>query len=179
MLEIILGVVIFVALILIFVNIIYNKFQFAIIEMEEAENNIDVLLHKKLDLLRRASAIIKKELKMEEFLDEINEETNVETNLSLFELNVLLKKSYNTFFKVLDENEKLFKSETLANIICDINSNEIDLVAAIKFYNDRVIIFNKLVSSFPSCILAFFKRYKKKEFYNNEKKEIFDILNDK
>ena len=59
------------------------------------------------------------------------------------------------------------------------STNEIELTAAIKFYNDGVVVFNKLISSFPSNILAFFKRYKKKEFYNNEKREIFDILNNK
>lgn len=177
MLEIILGVVVIIALILIFVVVMHNKYQFAIIKMEEAENNIDVLLHKKLDLLNRAAPVVKKELKMDKFLDELEEKKDIDTNL--FELNTLLKNNSDNFFKILDENEKLFKSETLSTIINDINSNEIDLVAAIKFYNDGVVVFNKLISSFPSNIFAFFKRYKKKDFYNNEKKEIFDILNDK
>lgn len=177
MLEIILGSIVFVALILIFIVIVHNKFQFSIIRIEEAENNIDILLHKKLDLLCRTAPIVKKELKLEEFLDELDEKK--ENDLNLFELNTLLKKSYDSFFEVLDENEKLFKSETLSAIINDINENETDLVAAVKFYNDGVVIFNKLVSSFPSNIVAFFRRYKKKDFYNNEKKEIFDILNDK
>lgn len=177
MLEIILGIIVGVSLLLIFIIIIHNKFQFAIIEMEEAENNIDVLLHKKVDLLNRARPIIEKELKMRDFLEELG---NCEENdISLFELNTILKRSYDDFIKVLDENEKLFKSESLASIINDINSIEIDLTAAIKFYNDGVVVFNKLVSSFPSNILAFFKRYKRKAFYSNEKKEIFDILNDK
>ncbi len=177
MLELVLGVVVVIAFILIFIVIGHNKFQFAIIKMEEAENNIDVLLHKKLDLLNRSAPVVKKELKMEEFLEEL--ESKKEADISLFELNTLLKKNSDEFFKVLDENEKLFKSETLATIINDINSNEIDLTAAIKFYNDGVVVFNKLVSSFPTSILAFLKRYKKKDFYNNEKKEIYDILNDK
>ena len=106
-------------------------------------------------------------------------ENNKDNSISLFELNDLLKRSSDDFFKVLDDNEKLFKSETLATIINDISTNEIELTAAIKFYNDAVIIFNKLVSSFPSNILAFLKRYKKKDFYSNEKKEMFEILNNK
>lgn len=177
MVEIIIGVVVIIALILLFIVIVHNKFQFAIIEMEEAENNIDVLLHKKADLLNRSIPVVKKEIKIEEFLEDLIEKK--ETDMSLFELNALLKRSNDDFFKVLDENEKLFKSETLSVIIDDINSNEIDLVAAVKFYNNSVVAFNKLVSSFPSNILAFFKRYRKKDFYNNEKKEIYDILNDK
>ena len=53
MLEIILGVVVGLALITIFISILNNKFQFAIIKIEEAENNIDALLHTKKDLLER------------------------------------------------------------------------------------------------------------------------------
>lgn len=175
--EIIIGVVVVIAFLLILVILGHNKFQFSIIKLEEAENNIDALLHKKLDLLDRASPIIKKELKLDVFLEEL--EKNKDNNISLFELNDLLKKSSDDFFKVLDDNEKLFKSETLATIIDDISTNEIELTAAIKFYNDAVVIFNKLVSSFPSNILAFLKRYKKKDFYSNEKKEMFEILNNK
>ena len=177
MLEIITGVIVVIAFILFFIVMGHNKFQFAIIRMEEAENNIDVLLHKKLDLLDRAIPIVKKELKMENFLDEI--ENSKDNNINLFELNNLLKNNSDSFYKILDENEKLFKSETLSSIINDMSNNEIELTAATKFYNDAVVIFNRLVSSFPSNILAFFKHYKKKEFYNNEKREIFDILNNK
>ncbi len=177
MFEIIVASIVVICLLLIFIIIVHNKFQFAIIEMEEAENNIDVLLHKKLDLLVRAIPIVKKELKLEEFLEDLEQKKDMD--VSLFELNTILKKNHDNFIKVLDDNEKLFKSESLSAIISDINSNEIDLVAAIKFYNDGVVVFNRLVSSFPSNILAFFKRYKKKDFYNNEQKEIFDILNDK
>ena len=108
MFEIITGIVVIIAFILFFIVIGHNKFQFAIIKMEEAENNIDVLLHKKLDLLDRAIPVVKKELKMEEFLEEI--ENSKDSNINLFELNNLLKNNSDSFFKVIDENEKLFKS---------------------------------------------------------------------
>ena len=57
--------------------------------------------------------------------------------------------------------------------------NEENIVGAIKFYNDTVVEFNRVVVSFPSKIVAIFRRYHKKEFYNNEKREIFEILNNK
>jgi hypothetical protein len=90
---------------------------------------------------------------------------------------MLLKKYYNELFKILDENEKLLKSKTLVKILEDLNENEENIVGAIKYYNDTVVEFNKLVVSFPSKVLAFFKKYKKLDFYNNEKREIFEILN--
>ena len=152
----------------------HNKFRISVVKMEEAENNIDLFLQKKLDLLKRGKQIVIKELKLESFLDQLDSETVSELNH--FELNDLLKRSYNDFFQLLDENEKLFKSESLSHIINDINDNEIDLVAAIKFYNDSVVVFNQLIVSFPSNIIRLFFGYRKKEFYNHEKREIYEIL---
>lgn len=175
--EIILGSVVVVAIITIFITIFSNKFQFAIIKIEEAENNIDVLLHKKLELLQRSSPIIIKELKLDDFLEKLE---NVKLDdINHFEFNDLLKESYNELLKTIDDNEKLLKSEALSNIMQDLEDNELELSAAQKFYNDAVIVFNKLIVSFPSSVIGFFKRYKKKEFYINEKREMYQILNEK
>lgn len=177
MIEIILGCVVLVALILLIIVIFHNKFKFAIIKMDEAENNIDIYLEKKFDLLKRCGPIIKKELKIKDFLDNLDE-VNVK-EINHFEFNNILKDAYNDLFKLLDDNEKLYKRKALVEVINDINENEIDLVAAIKFYNDNVVVFNKLIMSFPSNIIRLFFGYKKKEFYNNEKREIYEILKDK
>lgn len=176
MLEIILGSVVLVALLIMVVVIIHNKFQFSIIKIEEAENNIDILLQKKLELLKRCRPVIKKELKLDDFLDNLEEIEQKELNH--FELNSSLKEAYNILFQTLDDNEKLFKSDSLISIINEINHNEIDLVAAVKFYNDTVVLFNQLIVSFPSNIIRLLFRYKKLEFYNNEKREIYEILKD-
>lgn len=176
MLEIILGCVVLIALLGIVIIIYHNKFKISIVKIEEAENNIDLFFQKKLELLRRASKVIRKELKTEDFLDQLD--TDLVPELSHFELNELLTKSYNEFFKVLDDNEKLFKSEALVQIIEELNNNEIDLVAAIKFYNDNVVTFNQLIVSFPSNVFRLFFGYKKKEFYTHEKREIYEILKD-
>lgn len=174
MLEIIIGCIVLIALLGIIIIIYHNKFKISIVKIEEAENNIDLFLQKKLESLKRASKIIKKELKMEEFLDEIDNE--MVTELNNFELNELLTRTYNEFFKTLDDNEKLFKSGSLIHIIEELNNNEIDLVASIKFYNDTVVTFNQLIVSFPSNIFRLFFGYRKKEFYTHEKREIYEIL---
>ena len=174
MLEIILGSVVAVTLIILIFVVYHNKFQISVIKMEEAENNIELFLQKKLDLLKRAQPIIKKELKMDEFLEQLEDTSIQELNYS--ELNDTLKLAFNDLFKVLDDNEKLFKSESLVRIVDDINTNEIDLVAAVKFYNDTVVTFNQLIVSFPSNIIRLFFGYKRKDFYNHEKREIYEIL---
>lgn len=176
MIEIILGIVVFFSLLLIVFVIYNNKFQLAIIKIDKAEEDIDIYLEKKQELLKRTRPIIKKELKMDDFLEDIEKEFE---DISNFQKHNFLKISYNQLFKTLDENEKLLKSESLVSILEELNNNEEKIIGAIKFYNDTVVEFNQLVVSFPAVIVAFIRRYKKCEFYNNEKREIFEILNNK
>ena len=176
MLEIVLGVIVGISLLLLISTLISNKFQLAIIKIEQAEQDIDIYLDTKKDLLDRTRPIITKELKIDEFLPEIDRNF---TEISNFEQNDILKKAYNDLFKIIDENDKLLKSEALSMILTSLNDNEENIVGAIKFYNNTVVEYNKLVLSFPSNIIGFFKRCKKKEFYNNEKREMFEILNEK
>ncbi len=176
MLEIIIGVIVIISFLLLIIVINNNKFQFSIIKIDKAEEDISLYLEKKKELLNRSRPVIIKELKLDSFLEDLDNDLD---NMNNFEEYELLKKEYNNFFRTLDENEKLLKSETLLSILEDLNDNEEDIVGAIKFYNDTVVEFNKLLVSFPSNIIGFFKRYKKKEFYNDEKREIFEILNDK
>ena len=174
MIEMIIGIAVVISVML-FIFVIYNnKFELAIIKIEKAQEDIQMYLQKKLDLLNRTRPIVKKALKQKEFLEELED---VSSDVSNFDLHTFLKKNYNLLFKTLDENEKLLKSDSLVSILEELNNNEENIVGAIKFYNDTVVEFNQLVVAFPSLIIAFFKRYKKKEFYNNEKREIFEILN--
>lgn len=155
----------------------HNKFKFAIIEIDEAENNIEVLLQKKIDLINRTIPIIKKELKLDSFLDDMNFLNS--SNLTHFEIYNHLCEMNSKLMVTLDENEKLFKSVQLTNILEEIKDVDEDIDGSIKFYNDSVTVFNKLIVSFPSKIIAWMFRYKRKEFYNNETREMFDIINDK
>lgn len=176
MIKIIIGVVAFIILLIIIFTVYGNKFSFAIIKIDEAESNLDVLLLRKLDLLERCVPIVKKELKIDEFLTELS--GIPDANLNHFQLNEVLKTEYDQLFKTLDDNEKLFKSEALNRVLRDLNDNEEAIIGSVKYYNDNVVIFNQLVSSFPSKIVALFKNYKRKDFYNDEDKEMYEILND-
>ena len=145
MIGIIIGIVVILIIFIIIFSIYSNKFHFAIIKIEKAEEDIDMYLQKKKDLLDRTRPIIKKELKLKSFLTELDDDL----------------------------------SDALVSILDNLNDNEEQIVGAIKFYNDTVVDFNQLVMSFPANMVAFIKRYKKKSFYNNEKREIFEILNEK
>lgn len=176
MLEIIIGIIVVVCFLLFLIVIANNKFKFAIIKLEKAEEDINIYLQKKKELLDRTVPVIKKELKLKEFLIDLD---LYKDDMSNIEKHDLLKKIYNDLFKTIDENEKLYKSESLVAILNSLIENEENVVGTIKFYNDTVVDYNKLVISFPTNVIAFFKRYKKKEFYNNEKRVMFEILNEK
>lgn len=176
MLEIILGIIVFISLILLIMTIFSNKFKLAVIKIQKAEEDIDIYLQKKKELLDRTRPIVMKELKLDEFITDLNIPLD---NINNFESNNILKNCYNTLLKTIDDNDKLLKSEALNTILDDLGENEENIIGAIKFYNDTVVDFNRLIVSFPSNIIALFKKYKKKVFYNDEKKEMFEILNDK
>lgn len=176
MLEIIIGIIVGFCFLLFIIVIINNKFKFAIIKIEKAEEDINIYLQKKKELLDRTVPVIKKELKLKEFLNDL-ELYNDEMNN--FDKNDLLKRVDNDLFKTIDENEKLYKSDSLVTILNSLSDNEENVVGAIRFYNDTVVDYNKLAISFPTNVIALFKGYRKKEFYNNEKRVMFEILNEK
>lgn len=174
MFYVIVGGITFIAFILLIIVIIYNKFQFCNIKVEEAEANIGVDLKKKLDLIRRCIPIIKEELKLKEFLEEVNDIN--EDEFSHFELNDKLTECSKKLFNTVDDNDKLYKSDALVKILNEYNENETDLVGTIKFYNDTIVDYNHLILAFPSNIIRHIFGYKKKEFYSHEKREVFEIL---
>lgn len=172
----IIGGIILILLIIIFI-VYHNKFQFCIIKIDKAEEDIGIYLNQKKNLLDRTIPIINKELKRKDFLSDL---ANIEEkNYNHFEMHNYLKNCYNDLFKTIDDNEKLLKSEVLLKILDDLNDNEEEIIGAVKFYNDNVVEFNKLVVTFPSKLVAFLCHYQNKEFYNNEKREIFEILNER
>ena len=173
MLEIIFGTIIVIAIMLFIFVILNNRFQLALIKIDKAQEDITLYLQKKEELLNRAKKIINKELKKKNLLNDLD---HIPVDSSNFEVHFLLKKSYNEFFKILDDNEKLLKSAPLLAVLEELSTNEENIMGSIKFYNDTVVEYNHLVVSFPSSIVAFIRKYKKKEFYNNEKIENFEIL---
>ena len=159
MFYIIVGSITIIAFILLIFAIYYNKFQFIIIKIDEAEENADILLKKKKELIERCIPIIKDELKLKEFIPEIND---INEEMNHFEMNEKLTECYHKLFQKLDDNDKLYKSEKLVSILEELNDNEVDLAASVKFYNDSVVDFNKLILYFTYNIIILLFLYKNK-----------------
>lgn len=170
------SVIILVLIISLIIIKVKNKFNFIRLKINTAEEDISLYLDTKRQLLTKCRPIIKKELKLKQFLSELEGEYE---NLDCFALYNLLKNCYNELFKTIDDNEKLFKSERLMKLIDELNDNEENIIGAIKYYNDNVVEYNNMINSFPSNVVALFSRYKTLNLYSNEKREIFEILNQK
>ena len=170
-------------LIMIFIMIeigFYNQFQLLKIKISEAFNNIDILFEKKLNLLERTVTIIKennKKYKDAQLLDNLVKIKN--KKLSRFDLNHELTIALREYHSLLDLDKKLSEIEALKNINEDLIDIDNDLNAAKKYYNDNIVLYNNLVSSIPSSIVARLFHYKKEEFFKEEKIETLEILKEK
>ena len=177
---IVLGIIVLVLVFLIIEVSFYNKFQMARIRISEAENNIDILLQKKFQLLERGVKII-------EDTDKKYQEDAILTNLvkiknkkiNNFELNKELEKAIVEYRSCVDLDSKLSAVSGIVNINFELIEIDNELNAAKKYYNEHIVSYNKLIRCFPSNLVASVYHYQTKDFYSNEKVEIFEILKQK
>ena len=172
---IIIGIIIILVtvLILMFINS-KNKFNFLDIKIEEADSNISLYLLKKETSLDNLIKIIIKQGQGEEEFNDFDELVNEDNNC--FELHSILSKYYSKLAKLLLDNEELAKNEDVIKQLINLKNNEEDLIGSIKFYNDSVVDYNGLIKTFPHKIYSRIHKLTDKNFYNNEKEELFDIL---
>lgn len=165
--------VVIIAVILFIYIVYYNKFQIAVIKISEAEENISMLLNKKLDLLVRINNFI--EAKQEE-KKLVGIEKVASKNLNNFELNTELDKYNKKVIEITDYNKDITFEENELSVIEELSQINLECIAAEKYYNDNVVVYNELIKCFPSNIVGNICKYRIKEFYSNEKEEIFEIL---
>ena len=155
MYYVILLIVIVILLMLIVEVIFYNQFQMAKIRISEAQNNIDILLQKKFQLLERIKKII------EEADSKYQEEPILANLLKIkhkkinnFELNKELETAWAEYKGYVDLDSSLAKLSTLKNIGFELIEIDNDLKASKKYYNNHIILYNNLVKRFPSNLVA-------------------------
>ena len=167
-------IIVLIVILIISFMISKKKIELIMLNINEATTNIDVLLKKKLELLKSLEELVKAKIDINDL--NIDFKKLEEEKLNNFEFNNRLKDIHNDLFKAIDMNKKVNKNKKILECLNELNDNEEDLFGVIHFYNDSVVTYNKLVISFPSKIWAVLLRYKKLKFYSNEKREIFEIL---
>ncbi len=166
-------VIIVLAIIFALFVIAKNKFQVSIIKINEAEENVGLLLKEKYENLIEVGKLIKKKTKENAF----EELDSIDINsLNNFDLNTQLHKYDNTVLELVEFNKDISFTDKENETIDKLNNTNVECVAVMKYYNDNVTIYNELLNNFPANIIAKFKGYKEKKLYTNEKEEIFEIL---
>ena len=169
MIYLIIGLVLLVILLLV-INFLYykNKFNFYFLKVEEANNNIELILEKKIEILLKIAKIIDKD--MEKELEEFKKK-----EISKHQCYVELSSLGNKLLKEADA-EEYESNKKLNNLIGRFDDNECDLKGSLKYYNDNAIEINNYIHKFPSNIVSLFSHFKELDIYKIEKRESFAIL---
>lgn len=170
---IIISIIVILSIIGIVLVLNYNKIQIAMIKISEAQENIDILLNKKIELITNINNIIEDKNKNKKI--DILENT-ASIVLNSFDLNKKLNEYNNKILEIVEYNKDVKFNDKEMNLVQELKKYNNDLLGAEKYYNDNVVEYNKLIKCFPSNIVSKIFRYKLKEFYSNETEEIFDIL---
>ncbi len=169
MIYLIIGLVLLVILLLV-INFLYykNKFNFYFLKVEEANNNIELILEKKIEILLKIAKIIDKD--MEKELEEFKKK-----EISKHQCYIELSSLGNKLLKEADA-EEYESNKKLNNLIGRFDDNECDLKGSLKYYNDNAVEINNYIHKFPSNIVSLFSHFKELDIYKIEKRESFAIL---
>ena len=169
MLYVICGIVLFLILLFIIIFLHFKKkYDFYFLKVSEANNNIEIIIEKKIEILLKIAQIIDKDKikELEEFKGK--ELTSHQCYIELNSIgNKLLKEA---------DDEEYESNKKLNNLIDRFDDNECDLKGVLKYYNDNAAEINNYKHKFPSNIVGFFLHYKELDIYKIEKRESFAIL---
>lgn len=152
----------------------YNKINDTIIRVDEAEARIDSNLRDKYDLINRCVTILKS--KTETDKDSFKEIIKLRSRkISNFKLDRILANSNNELIayceehKELKENEEIYKASKQLELIDD------ELITLRNYYNANISEYNKLIKKFPTNLIADFKKYKERPFFDLKNMQDEDI----
>lgn len=169
MIYLIIGLVLLIVLLLVITFLYYkNKFNFYFLKVEEADNNIELILEKKTEILLKIAKIIDKD--MEKELEELKKK-----EISKHQCYIELSSLGNKLLKEADA-EEYESNKKLNNLIGRFDDNECDLKGSLKYYNDNAVEINNYIHKFPSNIVSLFSHFKELDIYKIEKRESFAIL---
>lgn len=157
-----------------------SKYQFLLLKLDEAENNIDILLEKRLELFKRAIPIIKDSQKKYKDSNILSDVFKLQqTKVNNFELNNTLNTIKKEFIELIELNKDLSELDKLSKIRFEMIDVENELIASIKYYNNNADQYNGLLKKFSSNIVGSILKYKNKNLYEVVEEELFEIMKKK
>ncbi len=167
------GASVLIILVCIIMVIFYrNKYSFLYIKVKEADNNLDILLQKKEEILLKIVPILENAK-----IKDIPEVFKLKSmRINHHELYKELMTMTEEILKIIDDYEDKLDFKKLDSLIDKLDENENDLRAALKYYNDNGEEINYLAHKFPTNLIKSFSHYQDIETYKLQKREPFEIL---
>ena len=168
-------------IVIIFVCVVWvittsNKLNRTMVKIEEADSGIEVALTKRYDVLTKMIDVVKSYAKHEK--ETLFEVINLRKGMTMEEKIDANNKMNSNFdrINVLAESYPELKSsenyKTLQQAIVEVEEH---LQAARRMYNSNVSIFNQMLVSFPTSIIANSKSLTKKSFFEAEEAKKEDV----
>lgn len=165
----VIGIIVFILIIILWYISKLNKLRRSYIKIDEAVSGIDVALTKRYDVLTKMIEVVKGYAKHEQ--ETMIKIIQVRENMNIKELKEANDSMNNGFDKIsaLVENYPNLKADEnfkiLQKAIIDVEEH---LQAARRLYNSNVSLYNQLVESFPTNVIANANRMKKRDFFEAE-----------
>ena len=153
-----------------------NKLNRTVVKIKEADSGIDVALTKRYDVLTKMMDVVKAYAKHEK--ETLFEVINLRKGMTLEEKNEENAKMSHNLEKIhiVAENYPELKSSDnynkLQQSIVDVEEH---LQAARRMYNSNVSIFNQMIVTFPTSVIASAKGMTEKSFFEADEVKKEDV----
>lgn len=174
--ELLVVIAVIVVIIILWVIATSNKLNRTIVKVEEADSGIDVALTKRYDVLTKLMDVVKAYAKHEK--ETLFEVINLRKGMSMNEkidANNKMSANYDKINVLAEAYPELKSSENYKTLQQAIVEVEEHLQAARRMYNANVSIFNQMLVTFPTCIIANSKGLTKKSFFEAEESKKEDV----
>ena len=172
---IIFGIILVICLIFGIYITLYNKIQNYTIRINEVESIIDNNLREKYDNINKCVSLIKgnedinKELDKKMFEEIVRLRTK---KISNFDLDRKLIEANNSFITIKEKYKELKENKDIITITKKIDEIDENLIVNRDYYNKNIAEYNKLITLFPTNIIAKIYKYEAKLFF--DKKDMSD-----
>ena len=172
---VLLGIVVIMCIVIGIYITYYNKLQDYVIRINEVESILDNNLREKYDNINKCVTLIKNneaisDEKDKKMFEEIVKLRN--RKISNFDLDRKLVEANNKFITLKEKYKELKSNKEIVNISKKIEELDENILVNREYYNKNIAEYNKLVTIFPTNIVARICKYEEKLYY--DKKDMSD-----
>jgi LemA protein len=174
--PILIGIIIAVAIIVLYFIIAYNRFVVLKNRIDNAWSQIDVQLKRRFDLIPNLIETVKGYAKHEKkVFTEVTAARTAMMNASTLpekaKANSQLTSTLKSLFAVAEDYPKLQANQNFMMLQEELSGTESKIAYARQAYNDSVLSYNNRVQMFPGSIIAGMFSFKQKDFFKTEEAE--------